>query len=175
MAEWTIGVYDVNTPEGPRQIVSCVPHEHVFKRGLTPEAVIGQLLRPLEPEEPIHPDVFARNPAFVAFMHEVIARRAPESRELMAEAQRQKEGWVYLIDLRTPTPDGEVPPHDIIGAFQVTEERLVPESYRPNPAHAILSDDGFFDLGTELQKHLLDELMRRRSGEPGHSSSQESS
>src|SRR5690242_2446618 len=45
--------------------------------GLAPEAIVGVLLRPLEPGERITPVVFARNRAFVDFLHEVIARRGP--------------------------------------------------------------------------------------------------
>ena len=71
--EWSIGVYRCHTPEGIRQYVSYVPREHVFAHGLTPKAIVGVLLRPLEPGEGITPAVFARNPVFVDFMHEVIA------------------------------------------------------------------------------------------------------
>src|SRR5262245_34040212 len=61
---------------------------------------------------------FRANPALVAFMHKVIETLGPSTPELQDAAQRQGNGFVYIIDLRTPEgPMGRVPPEDIIGAF----------------------------------------------------------
>src|SRR5271165_4973976 len=109
MADLPIYVYQVDTSEGMKNYVSCVSHEHVFARGLPAQAIIGVLLRPLESGEVITPAVFARNRVFVDYMHGVIARRGPELAGLMAEARRQGDGWVYIIDQRTRTPQGAVP------------------------------------------------------------------
>jgi len=159
--EWSIGVYPTKTPGGLREYVSCLPHEHVFAHGLAPEAIIGVLLRKLKPGEAITPEVFARNRVFVDFMHEVIARRGPELPGLIAEARLQREGWVYIIDQRTRTPQGEVPPEDIVGCFQAKDGVVIPASYQRSPRHLILSADGFFQLGRELQACLLEELTNR--------------
>jgi hypothetical protein len=161
MAKLPIVVYRVDTPDGEKDYVSCLTHEQVFARGLPPEAIIGVLLRPLEAGEPITPAVFARNRVFVEFMQSMIARRGPELPGLVAEARRQGEGWVYVIDQRTRTPQGAIPPEDIVGAFEVKGGQVVPDSYRPSPRHLILSADGFFQLGAELQACLLEELARR--------------
>src|SRR5690242_8767636 len=61
MAESSITVIRVETSEGAKDYVTCLPHEHVFARGLAPEAIIGVLLRPLEKCEAITPAVFAPN------------------------------------------------------------------------------------------------------------------
>jgi hypothetical protein len=61
----------------------------------------------------------------------------------MAEAARLGNGWVYIIDQRTPTPGGQVPPEDIIGAFEVKDGDILPGSYRASPNHMILSPNGF--------------------------------
>src|SRR5262249_61894160 len=102
--------------------------------------------------------VFARNRVFVDFMHGVIARRGPQSPGLIAAARQQRNGFVYVIDQRTRTPQGAVPPEDIVGAFEVKGGQVVPGSYRPSPKHMILSSDGFFRPGAELQPCLLEEL-----------------
>jgi hypothetical protein len=91
-------------------------------------------------------------------MHGVIARRGPELPGLIAEARRLCDGWVYVIDQRTRTPQDAVPPEDIVGAFEVKGGQVVPGSYRPGPKHMILSADGFFRLGSELLPCLLEEL-----------------
>jgi hypothetical protein len=157
MSDLPINLFRVDTAEGPKDYVTCLSHEHVMKHGLPAAAVIGVLLRPLESDEAVTPTVFARNRIFVEFMHSVIARRGPELPGLIAEAEREGEGWVYVIDQRTPTPQEAVPPEDIVGAFEVKNGK-VSGLYRASPQHMILSDNGFFRLGLELQPCLLEEL-----------------
>jgi hypothetical protein len=123
-----------------------------------PEAIIGVLLRPLKSGEAITPGNFARNRVFVDFMHGVIARRGPQLPGLIDEARRQVAGWVYVVDQRTRTPQGAVPPEDVVGAFEVNSGKVLPDSYTPSPRHVILSPDGFVRLGSELQPCLLEEL-----------------
>src|SRR5262249_46486291 len=119
MSEPSVYVCHVDTPEGPKDYVTLLPPEVAFTQGLAPEAIVGGLRRPLGPGEPITPEVFARNRVFVDFLHAVIARHGPDQPGCRAEAKRLGEGWVYVIDQRTPTPEGPVPPEDIIGAFEV--------------------------------------------------------
>jgi hypothetical protein len=156
-----INVCRVHTPDGVKDYVTCVPHETAFKRGLVPEAVIGVLLQPVDQVAAITPEVFARNRVFVDFLHEVIARRGPGLPGLVAEARRQGDGWVYIIDQRTRDPRGHIPPEDIVGVFAVQGGRVVPDSYQRSPKHLILSADGFFRLDAELQACLLEELAAR--------------
>lgn len=148
----------VDTPSGEADYVTCLSHEHVIANGLPFEAIIGVLLRPLESAEAITPEVFARNPAFVEFMQGVIARRGPELPGLIAEAERQGNGWIVVVDQRTGTPQRGVPPEDIVGVFKVQNGQVAPSSYTPSPNHQILSSRGFFQLDQELQECLLDEL-----------------
>src|SRR5262249_6475934 len=84
--------------EGPQGIVTLLPPEEMFTKGLIPEAIVGVLKVPLKEGEAIKPENFVRNKVFYDFMHEVIARVGPELKGLKAEARRQGEGWVYLID-----------------------------------------------------------------------------
>jgi hypothetical protein len=148
----------------PQDLFSVLPPEIVFVRGLAPEAIVGRLTRPLGEGEAISPENFARNRAFVEFLHEVITRHAPELAALQGEAQRIGEGWVYVIDARTMDPRGRVPPEDILGGFEVKTGRVVPDSYRRNAKHVILSKDGFFQLDAVLRERLLGELASRHGG-----------
>jgi hypothetical protein len=149
----------VDTAEGTRDYVTLVTSETFCSRGLLPEAIVGVLSRPLESDELITPDIFARNRVFVEFMHEVIARHAPNDPGFQAEARRQGNGWIYVIDQRTPDPAGTVPPEDIIGAFQIANGKVIPESYQRNSNHVIFSSKGFFDLGANLNGALLNEVL----------------
>ncbi|MBX7106519.1 MAG: hypothetical protein K1X57_20760 [Gemmataceae bacterium] len=162
-----ITVCRVRTPDGVKDYVTCVPHQAAFASGLAPEVIVGVLLRPVDQVTAITPEVFARNRVFVDFLHAVIARRGPGLPGLVAEARRQGEGWVYIIDQRTRNPQGHIPPEDIIGVFAVQRGRIVPDSYQSSPKHLILSADGFLQLGAELQACLLEELASVPDAEPG--------
>lgn len=158
-----IYIYTIDQGEQEQLIVSCLPHEHVFNNGLVPEAIIGKLERPLAEDETITPDIFSANVVFKAFLHDVIAQNAPLSMGLIDEARRQRNGFVYVIDQRTPTPAGEVPPYDIFGGFEVNCGLIVDGSYQRNENHSVLSSDGFFQIGYELQATLIEELTDLKS------------
>ena len=128
MSKPSVYVCRVETPDGSKDYVTLIPPEAAFSQGLAPEAILGVLLRPLGQDEPITPEVFARNRVFAEFLHAVIARHGPEQPGCQAEAKRLGEGWIYIIDQRTPTPEGPVPPEDIIGAFEVKGGEVVPGS-----------------------------------------------
>jgi hypothetical protein len=167
MAQTPIMVCKVHTPQGEKYYVTLLPTEVIFAHGLAPEAVVGVLLGPPQPGVPIRPEVFARNRVFVDFLHEFIAREAPGQPGLQAEARRLGNGWVYVIDQRTATPGGAVPPEDILGAFEVKNGEVVPGSYRPSPKHQILSANGFFQLDAALLGCLLRELEARSAKHQG--------
>jgi hypothetical protein len=92
--------------------------------------------------------------------HDVIASEGPTLPGLQAEARRRWTGWVYLIDARTPTPAGAVPPSDIIGAFEVRDGRVVPKSYQPNANHLLVSSNGLFKLEPALHERLVERLLK---------------
>jgi hypothetical protein len=162
MSEAAVYVCQVDTPDGVRDYVTLLPPELFCTRGLASEAIVGELLRRPGSEETITPQNFAPNRVFVEFMHGVIARHAPRQPGCRAEAERLGQGWIYIIDQRTPTPHGPVPTEDIIGAFEVKGGAVVPQSYRASPNHLILSSGGFFRLDRGLQTCLLQELASRQ-------------
>ena len=153
-----VHVFRVRTPDGDKDFVTLVAQSVASSNGLAGEAIVGQLLRPLQSGEQIAPDNFARNPAFVDFMHAIVARESPNLPSCRAEAERLGDGFLYVIDQRTATPAGPVPPEDIIGAFAVKGGALVAGSYTPNRNHSILSTRGFFQLDPALLDCLVKEL-----------------
>ena len=156
-----VNICRVNTPDGVKEYVTYLHHETAFEKGICPEAVIGVVLEPIEEFKSITPEIFVKNSVFVNFMHEVIGRCGPNTHSFIAEAKRLRNGWVYVIDQRTPSPNGNVPPEDIIGGFEVKKGKVMDGSYRANPNHLILSTRGFVQLGTELHSYLLEELSKR--------------
>ena len=157
-------VYRVRTPElGTMDIVSVLPTEVAFASGVPIEAVVGRLRKLADEGGTLTPDNFGPNPVFADFLHDVIARHGPSQPDVIAEARRLGSGRVYVIDLRTRTPDGAVPQEDIIGAFGIDGGLVTPGSYQRNPNHVVLSSAGFFRLDPALHERLLAELAARRS------------
>jgi hypothetical protein len=104
------------------------------------------------------PENFDANPLFADFLHGVIARYGPSQADLIEEAKRIGSGKVYVIDGRTPTPDGAVPAADFVGSFVVDAGVVIAGSYERNPNHAVLSATGFFRMGPALHERLVAEL-----------------
>ena len=129
--------------------------------GIPSEGIIGQILRPLEPGERVTPGNFAANTVFVDLMQGVIASCGPQTKDLIEDAKRLARGTLFVIDRRTRAPEGpvrEILEQDIFGEFEVKKGRIVPGSYRPNLKHHILTEDGFFQLGHDLEESLLEVL-----------------
>lgn len=146
--------YEVDAPGdgGKRCYLSPLPREKGFNLGLRPEAIIGEVSDPNN----ITPQSFKPNPAFVRFLSHVLAKHAGQCVALVEEAQRTQNGWVYVIDQRTATPDDAVPPEDIIGAFEVQDGKMV--RFHGSPNHQLVSNRGIFRLHSFFQDRLIDEL-----------------
>src|ERR1041385_876378 len=147
---------------GPYSVLSIVPPEEGTKEGLPGEAIIGALPPNVTSVNPID---FRPNPVFIDFMHTVISRYAPLSKDLQNAAKHQAEGWIYIIDCRVPDPQGAVGGEDVIGAFKVESGAIVPDSYQRNDHHLLVSKRGPFCLDDWLSSKLLEEtqsLLYRR-------------
>lgn len=129
--------------------------------GIPPQAIVG-LVDPRALREgpvPLTPDNFRPNKVFREFLQEVLSRCVFRAQGIHAQARKLGDGYVYVIDGRTPDPTGEVPAHDIIGAVEARDGEVVPGSYQPNANHRIVTEHGLFQLGRELQACLV-EAMR---------------
>jgi hypothetical protein len=155
-------------PEGTKEHVACAAQERLSRGERLPvELIIGAILRPREePGDPITPDNFAANTAFLKFLHRIIEKNGPKTEHLIAGAESVGEGSLYVIDGRAPKPEpGKewvISSEDVLGEFQVEDGEIVPDSYRRNPDHRLFSSEGrgFFQLEDELAKCLIAELER---------------
>ena len=129
---------------------------------LAPQAIIGQVTSSREAGDSLTPETFVANRGFHELLHAVVERHAPSTPSFADDARRQRDGWIYVIDQRTPTPGGRVPPEDVIGGFEVRAGHVVARSYQPIPAHRLMTERGFFQLGLELEQCLLTELAQLR-------------
>jgi hypothetical protein len=147
--------------EDSARVLSFLNPDQVARLGvLPPEAIVGFLAEDLNYDQ----QDFRENRAFIDFMHDVIRRTGPQDPGLRAAAAAQGEGWLYVIDMRTPEgPQGRVPPEDIIGAFEVEGGRVADGSYRPNEDHRLLTRRGMVRLPPPFHEALVQELMRSHS------------
>ncbi len=127
--------------------------ESALKNGIPGEAIIGEVDSSLS----VTPEHFRRNSVFKNVLHQVIADVIPELPDAQAEARREHEGWLYIIDGRVPDPKGAVAPEDIFGGFRVENGLIVKGSYRMNDNHRFVTEKGLF----RLQPAIHDALLRR--------------
>lgn len=154
-------IYEVMVEGKAQSVLSFLPVEHVFKKGLSGAAIIGSMQVSPAAGGEITADNVRVNPQFVALLQDFIARTAPTDPAFERAAREQGEGWIYIIDRRTPTPQGHVPLEDILGAFEVRNGVLVPGSYESMAAsHRIVGAHGMFQLDGFLYPRLLEVLKQ---------------
>jgi hypothetical protein len=146
--------------ENIRQVLSILSPEEASALGELPGEAIAGIME----GEGFSVDRFRPNQAFVEFMHHVIRVAGPADPGLQAAAQEQGDGWVYIIDLRTPEgPQGRVPLEDIIGGFEVRSGKIVIGSYYAFEEHRLLTENGLVQLPPSLREAFVRELTRSQA------------
>ncbi|GAA1861067.1 hypothetical protein [Asanoa iriomotensis] len=145
--------YQVDFGSGERNVVSLLDPEWVYEHGLGPEAVIA-VLRGGAEADVVSPADVQENGPFLRVLSRAIFEHADRCDLLRREAEIQGSGYVYLLDGRTPTPGGRVPPEDIIGVFEARDGALVAGSYQHNPRHRLFTNAGWFRLPAEIEDAL---------------------
>ncbi len=147
-------IYDTVDGDVHTFYVSPLPDTHGLTTGLPSEAIMGSLK---DGPERIVPESFITNKLFSRYLASVIAKHANSCPGLLAEARRQQNGHVVVIDNRTATPDGRVPPEDIIGVFEVNDGKLL--RFHASPNHQLLTTNGFMRLEAFMNDRLVEELL----------------
>ena len=143
-------------PQEAQRALSLLGPEDAFSVGLPGVAICGFLIGPDLSEANFRP-----NRVFIDFMHQFIASAGPSDSSLRSAARAQRDGYVYVIDLRTPEgPQGRVPPEDIVGGFKVEEGILVVGGYWANPAHKVYTKNGLVRLPPSLHSALIVALKK---------------
>jgi len=152
-----------STDKPTQRVLSLLtPQEVESLGGLPGEAILGVYTGPTDSLETFRP-----NKAFIDFLHLVIADAGSQSPELIEGARQQRNGWLYVIDPRTPEgPNGNLGPEDIIGAFEVRDGVLVQGTYQPNANYRPLTKDGMTRL-TPSQHAAFVAALPRVGGRAG--------
>lgn len=145
--------FDIDDEEDPYlQALSPLSPEEVNQvGGLKSEAIIGFLNYGGTRIED-----FVPNKIFLDFMQNVIAVEAPKELTLQKAAMEQQEEWIYIIDGRSPNKDAEA--EDIIGAFEVKNGLIIPDSYYPNENYSVYGENGLFQLPDSLYEILINAI-----------------
>ena len=149
----------LHVPSLPQRCLAVVaPDGQPPKRDIQPAEIVGHFAcvdgKPL-----LTPASFSPGQPFTDFLHQSIARRAPTLANYVASAHAQGGGYLYVIDGRTPTPQGNVPLEDIICNFRVEAGQISPAGYTKGPQHRLYTERGFFQLEPALLAALLEDLV----------------
>jgi len=158
----------VQVPEQPAgDMVAWLPAQWSRSRTktLSPEHIVGRLLRARADGGKLTVENFVQNPALVFLLHDFLRRELSTRASLQAAARRQRDGWLSLIDQRVLDAPArrQTLAEDVIGFVEVRGGQLVPGSYRGNPAHRLLSAKGLFQLEYALQERLKREIAARHA------------
>lgn len=164
--EEAVYLYTVADQGAERHYLTFLLPADVDQYGLPPEAIIGRLIEetPVN-QQPFTKENFVVNYAFVDFLQDVVRRRGPEDSQLIAAAEWMEEGMGLMLDHRGIDEEDRVL-EDMIGAFEIKDGRIIPESYQKNDAYEVFSKDGFMTLDPWLSGVLLDEI-RLKMQNPG--------
>ena len=146
-------IYTIQQDDAEVHYLSPLPNDFGFEHGLSPQAIIGQFL---DGVDRLSPDDFARNSAFIDFLHGVIAKHGPQCPDILAEAQRTRDGTVAVIDLRVPDLNAAIAPEDIVGLFAVADGVL--GEYHACPKYRVFNHFGIMQLPEWLHDKLVAEL-----------------
>jgi hypothetical protein len=154
----TLPLVLLRTPAGGGQCFVIVSdRDRPPARSIRPEEIVGQfLVREGQVDQSI--SSFSRGREFSDFLHASIARNGPSLPGIQAAAAGRHDAYVYVIDGRTPTPQGEVPNEDIIGAFWIQHGSVSSAGYRRYEEHRLYTERGFFQLDPLLVQLVLADL-----------------
>ena len=155
-------VYTINLAGNRIAALSLVPPEQVTQAGLPTEAILGDV-DPAQKEMTI--DNFTPNERFVLFLTKIVETHAATLPDVVAQAEKVKNGPVYVIDYRSVN-SGEKPPfEDVIGWFGARNGEIVPDSYSANPNYQLLTNAGPPQLDPTLETALLTAIREIQAGE----------
>lgn len=135
-----LNVFEVFVEGAMHHYIGFLDPVRAGAEGIISRAILGEYT-PTE-DGKFDASTFKLNPEFIAALTDYMNDAPSRSTEAVGQAQGQRTGWVYVLDSRTPDPDGRVPPGDIVGAYAVDETgQIVPNSFQYNSNHVWFDED----------------------------------
>lgn len=148
-------VYDIEMDGKIIYFHSFVSPTLVSKHGLNGKIISGKIQKT---ESGSEEEKFLGNSEFKQTVFQFIDKVLREDTQLAQAAENQADGYVYIIDKRTPDPNGRVEVFDIMGAFKVESKRL--GGFEPNSNYQIKSVNGFIDFGPQNNAQFMKYLEK---------------
>ena len=102
---------------------------------------------------------FRRNTTFADRFARYMRGEAAAQPAILDEARVKPGEYVYVIDPRTPTPQGRVPFDDIVGWYESDPDGDPrPETFTYNPKHLLVTEEGRWS-GVLEDKGLAEALV----------------
>ena len=150
-------VYTFHNDGNIHRALSVLDPNTVGDQGIPTESVLGEITSSLPS---MTPDQFDTNDAFIQFLHKVITDRVGNIQEYRQQARIIGTGILPIVDGRAGKYTGETTDEDLIGHFSVQSGNILPNSYIPNPAYKVLTDNGPIQLHAGLEALLLDRVRQ---------------
>jgi hypothetical protein len=150
-----LNIYEVEIEGGTRHLVGFLDPVLAGAVGIDSRSMVGEF--DPGPDGEFNVASFRPNPEFIAALTDYMNQSTIHAPEVIAHAQAQPGGWLYLIDPRNPNVSDEtLPAKDLVGCFTVGDDgRIVPDSFRYNRQHlwfdpelgvsGLLEDRRFYD------------------------------
>ena len=135
-------VYDIEMHGVVTYYHSFVASDLILKYGLKGCVISGKVEKS---EQNGIEDHFIANTEFKETVFKFVDSVMRQDPNLVQAAENQIDGNVYIIDQRTPDPNGRVEMFDILGAFEVENKTL--GAFKKNANYQIKSVNGFIDFG----------------------------
>jgi len=148
-------MYTITQDGRERTLLSLMPLDEGFERGIPSEAILGELN---QFDTGLSEDNFTPNVVFIKFMHESIATHVRSCPSLIDRAKRLGDGQLPLLDGRVPVGQKQVHAADVIGFLEVENERIV--RYTACMQHKLVYQDQVVKLEPFLHDRLLGDLLR---------------
>jgi hypothetical protein len=149
--------YLYKLPSGDKilHLLSPLGKEELGKLTSRSELFLGRLI---DPEKEITPENISYNADFLVVLHQIVRDLMVNDPDVIAEANNQPNGFVFIVDRRSPEGE-EVEKEDVIGIFLVNENKTDTSRYRPNPDYKLISKRGVAKFPDEVEMELMKVLM----------------
>ncbi|MEZ6057224.1 MAG: hypothetical protein R3C01_11025 [Planctomycetaceae bacterium] len=144
-----------------RYFATLLPHDEVFASGLPPEAILGEFTRG---PQMLTYEAFEQNPQFIEFLADTIRKHVSSCPGLIDAMQRQQDGFIDILDDRTPATSNGVLQADLIGRVEIKRGEMI--GFRASPQYRLMTANGFMQLDPWLKERLVAELTAIANRQP---------
>eukprot|EP01100_Stratorugosa_tubuloviscum_P006342 TRINITY_DN2742_c0_g1_i1.p1 TRINITY_DN2742_c0_g1~~TRINITY_DN2742_c0_g1_i1.p1 ORF type:complete len:229 (-),score=81.94 TRINITY_DN2742_c0_g1_i1:107-754(-) len=142
--------------------ISFLNKEEFIGKNCPIQTIIGWYtdseINEIEPQK-VNFELFEANEEFVNILHETIVQFINENGIYIAKAQKEKSGWIHVVDYRQPLTRRTPWPEDIFGSVKVENGIILPQTYQRMPTYRLCTAAGLFQFDEWFNEKLLNKLQ----------------